>query len=1540
MPSASARVLEAAAERRQRPPRRRGAKSCWQGSCGASCAADGTRARTKRSKSGISRSGQRRRVQSARPTKALSTLGGGTNEPGPDDPQPRHARPRLRQQRERAVLGVPGPGRRAGRRPRAAAGTPPARRCGWARSTRSTIAVPTLVGQVPADQGPGGSRAQSKSRTSPTFTESLSLGESQPQRRRPTPDRARAPGPRPRRRAARAVSTPPPGPISITNGRRAAGGRPQRNSTSGRQRLPSRRWCWPSDFLRRGRLGGMVSLPSGRRSRRHLGTAPMAFPLQPRRLTGACAWKLDCNPEPTAGSARSSSGPDDAGHPRVPIEREALALRQVEAEIRQGHRRPGLPGRPPADRPARPRPRADRGRPRPGQDPRRQDPRAHAGDRLQAHPVHPRPAARRPRRHADLRPAAGASSRPGRARSSPTLLLADEINRAPAKVQSALLEAMEERQVTLGDTTYRLPEPFLVLATQNPIEQEGTYPLAEAQVDRFMLKLKIGYPTRAEEEEILERMLVEHEIEVRPVLDRARLVELRAPATRSTSTPSCAATCSTWSPPRATRGRRHEGARAADRLRRLAARHALPRARRQGHGAPAGRGYVIPEDVKEIAADVLRHRVVPTYEAEAAEPDQRRPRRAAARPRRGPLSRATPDARRASRALAAPRSAPAAASGEAGRRVPADLLAKVRRIEISTTPPGRPGRRRQLPLGLQGPRHGVRRGAPLPAGRRRPHDRLEPHRPHGRPLRQAVRRGARPHRLPRRRRLRQPRASARARSSSASSRRRSRRCSPSPRCAITTGSAPRCSPTGSSSSCRRSAGATRCCAWCTRSCAHRPPAAPTSRARSAPCSRTSASARCSSSSPTSSARRRSRALQRAAARHDVIVVELVDPRDLRPPASARSCSRDAETGAVALYDGRRHAAAESARARGERERAAATIARARHRPPRAAHRPPLPARAGRPSSSRAQAEAAAMSRLRRAAGGALCFAVARRRLAPAPAAEARGRPSSSSRRRSRWAIRSSRRSPSTLDAADATREATFPDWSPRLGRRRGARGVAGRERTLGGGRTSYVQRLTAHRLPPGKIALPPVEIRLAGEPGAARPRTPPSLALEVRSVLPADDKELDADAARAAAAAAVPRSLLVDARRPGGRSPRSRSLLAAPAPSGPRSARRARSCRRCAELERALARSPARRPPPGTPALSPRCAATSAAPRLPRRREHDDRDPAPARRAAPRAGAGRSARSRLLRLADQVKFARRPAATRRRSRGSAIAEAARARRALGRPRAPEATGDPRQAPASAAGGRRRMNRAGRSSPIRSGCSPRLALLARLAPPPAGAPRRARWPAACRARPARAWRLHLPFYLRLVALLALVLALARPQLGYAWEESTTEGIDIQIVVDISGSMGAEDFQPKNRLEVAKQVVRDFVARRPGDRIGVTIFGGTRADPLAAHHRSRACSTSWSSRSSSTPSRTAPRSASRSPTPPSRLKDSAAKSKVVVLVTDGVNNAGEIDPLSAAAVAKGLGLRVYTIGVGRDGTRAGAGAGARPAHRAGRDPARRR
>jgi Ca-activated chloride channel family protein len=179
-----------------------------------------------------------------------------------------------------------------------------------------------------------------------------------------------------------------------------------------------------------------------------------------------------------------------------------------------------------------------------------------------------------------------------------------------------------------------------------------------------------------------------------------------------------------------------------------------------------------------------------------------------------------------------------------------------------------------------------------------------------------------------------------------------------------------------------------------------------------------------------------------------------------------------------------------------------------------------------------------------------------------------------------------------------------------------------------------------------------------------------------------------------------------------------------------------------------------------------------------------------------------------------------------------------------------------------------------------------------------------------------WRLHLPFYLRLVALLAAVVALARPQLGYAWEESTTEGIDIQIALDVSGSMAAMDFQPRNRLEVAKRVVRDFVAGRTGDRIGLTSFAGSALtrSPLTSDRR-MLDELVATLEPTLTPDGTAIGVALASAL--GRLRDSQAESRVVVLVTDGVNNAGAIDPLSAAAVADGLGIRVYTVGVGTRG-----------------------
>ena len=181
-----------------------------------------------------------------------------------------------------------------------------------------------------------------------------------------------------------------------------------------------------------------------------------------------------------------------------------------------------------------------------------------------------------------------------------------------------------------------------------------------------------------------------------------------------------------------------------------------------------------------------------------------------------------------------------------------------------------------------------------------------------------------------------------------------------------------------------------------------------------------------------------------------------------------------------------------------------------------------------------------------------------------------------------------------------------------------------------------------------------------------------------------------------------------------------------------------------------------------------------------------------------------------------------------------------------------------------------------------------------------------------------WRLHLPFYLRLLALALLIVALARPQRGLAWEQDLTEGIDIVVSLDVSGSMAAEDFQPENRLAVAKTVVHDFVGQRAGgDRIGLVLFAGATLvkSPLTTD-RSMLGKLIDSVALDTLPDGTAIGMALAAGA--ARLKESAASSKVLVLVTDGVNNAGAIDPASAAAVCEGLGIRVYTIGVGTDGT----------------------
>ena len=198
------------------------------------------------------------------------------------------------------------------------------------------------------------------------------------------------------------------------------------------------------------------------------------------------------------------------------------------------------------------------------------------------------------------------------------IILADEINRAPAKVQAALLEAMQERQVTIGGTTFPLEEPFLVLATQNPIENEGTYPLPEAQLDRFMLKVHVGYPTREDEREVLLRLGAGQEIPVEKVLEPKELLDFRSTiaglyldqkvvdyivdlvrATREPATVGLAGLkplIDFGASPRATL--------------------ALASAAR-AHAFLRGRAYVIPEDVRALAPDVLRHRIVLTFEAEA-----------------------------------------------------------------------------------------------------------------------------------------------------------------------------------------------------------------------------------------------------------------------------------------------------------------------------------------------------------------------------------------------------------------------------------------------------------------------------------------------------------------------------------------------------------------------------------------------------------------------------------------------------------------------------------------------------------------------------------------------------------------------------------------------------------------------------------------------------------------------------------------------------------------------------------------------------------
>lgn len=201
------------------------------------------------------------------------------------------------------------------------------------------------------------------------------------------------------------------------------------------------------------------------------------------------------------------------------------------------------------------------------------------------------------------------------------IVLADEINRSPAKVQSALLEAMQEKQVTIGDTTFKLDRPFLVLATQNPVEQEGTYPLPEAQVDRFMLKLNVGYPTAEEELEIMRRMAkTGDKPAVNPIVDSDTIMEARKVINEIYMDEKVEQYIidlifATRYPEKYGLGE----------LKELISFGASPRASinlnlaSRARAFMEHRAYVTPEDIREIAIDVLRHRIIPTFEAEAEE---------------------------------------------------------------------------------------------------------------------------------------------------------------------------------------------------------------------------------------------------------------------------------------------------------------------------------------------------------------------------------------------------------------------------------------------------------------------------------------------------------------------------------------------------------------------------------------------------------------------------------------------------------------------------------------------------------------------------------------------------------------------------------------------------------------------------------------------------------------------------------------------------------------------------------------------------------
>ncbi len=198
-------------------------------------------------------------------------------------------------------------------------------------------------------------------------------------------------------------------------------------------------------------------------------------------------------------------------------------------------------------------------------------------------------------------------------------ILADEINRAPAKVQSALLESMQERQVTISDTTYPLPQPFLVMATQNPIEQEGTYPLPEAQVDRFMLKLLIDYPSREEEMQVMERMVPNDDIPIKAVIKPQEILDMR----NTVKEIYMESKIKDYILDLVFATREPEKFKNLEELSDLIDYGASPRASiylaqaAKAHAFLEHRGYVTPDDIKAIGKDILRHRIILTYEAEA-----------------------------------------------------------------------------------------------------------------------------------------------------------------------------------------------------------------------------------------------------------------------------------------------------------------------------------------------------------------------------------------------------------------------------------------------------------------------------------------------------------------------------------------------------------------------------------------------------------------------------------------------------------------------------------------------------------------------------------------------------------------------------------------------------------------------------------------------------------------------------------------------------------------------------------------------------------